>query len=77
MKREVLVDARWLEPPEPMERVLAALDTLRPGERIRFLIHREPLPLYPILESAGYSHRLHMLADGCYAVLIEADSERP
>lgn len=71
MKREILVDARWLEPPEPMERVLEALDRLRPGEQIRFLIHREPLPLYPLLRSQGYRHRIHLMDDGCYEVMIE------
>lgn len=72
MKSEVLVDGRWLEPPEPMERVLTALDLLRPGQGIRFLIHREPLPLYPILRDMGYRHVTHLMADGCYEVLIEA-----
>lgn len=72
MKRDVLVDGRWLEPPEPMERVLLALDCLRPGERVRFLIHREPLPLYPILERLGWSHETRLLEDGCFEILIRA-----
>lgn len=71
MKREVLVDGRWLEPPEPMERVLAAVELLPPGGRVRFLIHREPLPLYPILDQMGYRHQAHLMADGCYEILIE------
>lgn len=72
MKQEVLVDARWLPPPEPMERVLQALDALRPGQRIRLLLHREPYPLYGMLENMGYLHRTHMIADGCFEILIEA-----
>lgn len=71
MKNWVLVDARWLEPPEPMERVFAALDDLQPGQRIRFLIHREPLPIYGALHHMGYRHKTHMLEDGCYEVHIE------
>jgi len=71
MKSEVLVDGRWLEPPEPMERILLTLDTLRPGQSVRFLIHREPLPLYPILRNMGYRHTTHLMEDGCYEVLIE------
>lgn len=73
MKNEILVDARWLEPPEPMERVLAALDGLRGGDHVRFLIHREPLPLYPILKQLGYGHRTRLLADGSYEILIADD----
>lgn len=72
MKQEVLVDARWLEPPEPMERVLSALAVLLPGQHIRLLLHREPYPLYGILENMGYQHRTHLLQDGCYEILIEA-----
>ncbi len=71
MKQEILVDGRWLEPPEPMELVLAALDRLRPGQHIRFLLHREPYPLYGILENMGYAHRTHMLEDGCFEIRID------
>jgi uncharacterized protein (DUF2249 family) len=66
----LLVDARWLEPPEPMERVLAALDRLRPGQAIRLLIHRDPLPLYDLLERMGFSHSLQRIEDGCFAIEI-------
>lgn len=72
MKQDVLVDGRWLMPPEPMEKVLLALDQLRPGQRVRFLLHREPHPLYGILENMGYRHQTHLLPDGCYEILIEA-----
>lgn len=69
--REVLVDARWLEPPEPMERVMTVLGLLRPGEYVRFLIHREPLPLYPVLANAGYAYQVESMAEGCYALVIK------
>ncbi|HEX8980298.1 MAG TPA: DUF2249 domain-containing protein [Parasulfuritortus sp.] len=69
---EVLVDARWLEPPEPMERVLAALDLLRPGQQVRFLIHREPLPLYAVLGERGCRWQVRPIEDGCFELLIEA-----
>ncbi len=75
MNTFILVDARWLEPPEPMEQVLAALDELHPGQGIRFLIHREPLPLYGILPRLGFRHETHPLADGCYEVRIEAGGQ--
>lgn len=70
-KQEVLVDGRWLEPPEPMEKVLLAVDLLRPGQHVRFLMHREPYPLYGILESMGFRHRTRMTEDGCFEILIE------
>ncbi|OYY93600.1 MAG: hypothetical protein B7Y41_12425 [Hydrogenophilales bacterium 28-61-23] len=58
-----------------MERVLNALDALRPGQAIRFLIHREPLPLYGALRQMGYRHTTHRLEDGCFEVSIEAQTE--
>jgi uncharacterized protein (DUF2249 family) len=77
MKSEIVVDGRWLEPPEPMEHILSALDRLRPGQVIRFLIHREPLPLYPMLKDMGYRHTTHLMADGCYEVVIEPSPRFP
>jgi uncharacterized protein (DUF2249 family) len=70
MTREILVDARWLEPPEPMERILAALALLRADEQVRFLIHREPLPLYSLLNNAGHVYQVEPMPDGSFALLI-------
>ncbi|HUX29751.1 MAG TPA: DUF2249 domain-containing protein [Thiobacillus sp.] len=72
---EILVDARWLEPPEPMEKVLHALDQLRPGQSIRMLLHREPFPLYPVLAERGYRHTAQMNTDGSYVILIHRADE--
>ncbi len=68
--REILVDARGLEPPEPMEKVMTTLALLRPGQSIRMLLHREPFPLYAILAERGYRHATTMQADGSYVILI-------
>jgi TusA-related sulfurtransferase len=67
---EILVDARGLEPPEPMEKVLQTLALLRPGQTIRMLLHREPFPLYAILAERGYRHETRMDPDGSYVILI-------
>jgi uncharacterized protein (DUF2249 family) len=67
---EILVDARELEPPEPMEKVMQALVLLRPGQSIRLLLHREPFPLYPLLAERGYRHATRMDQDGSYVILI-------
>ena len=62
--------ARWLDPPEPLEKVLQALARLRPGQSIRLLLHREPVPLYALLAERGYRHDTRMQADGSYVILI-------
>lgn len=64
------LDARDLEPPEPMQQALAALAVLKPGEQLRMLLHREPFPLYAMLRERGFTHRTTQLADGSYEILI-------
>lgn len=72
---EILVDARGLEPPEPMEKVMQALALLRPGQAVRLLLHREPFPLYPLLAERGFRHATRMEADGSYVILIRQSDE--
>ncbi len=67
---EIMVDGRGLEHPEPLERVLTALDTLQPGQRLRFLIHRQPYPLYDILRRYHYRYEVTEVADGSFEILI-------
>lgn len=68
--REIVVDARWLEPPEPMERVLAALEKLEPDEKVRMLIHRIPHLLFPVLRDWGYGFEMRETEVGTYEIEI-------
>ena len=72
---EVLVDARGLPPPEPLERVMDALGALHPGQTIRLLLHREPFPLYDLLAGRGYAHATHEDAEGNYVILIRSSHD--
>jgi hypothetical protein len=67
---ERILDARWLEPPEPMELTLAAIEDLAPGERLCLLIHRTPHMLFPILKEWGFVYRTHTLDDGTHEIFI-------
>ncbi len=67
---EILIDGRDLAPPEPMVRVLAALDAARPGQSVRLLLPREPFPLYPLLAGRGWRHDTVAQADGSYVIRI-------
>lgn len=67
---ERILDARWLEPPEPMELTLAAIDSLDPGDHLRLLIHRTPHMLFPILKEWGFNYRTHTDDDGTHEILI-------
>jgi len=63
------LDLRALPAPEPMERVLDALDALPDGKRLRVLLAREPLPLYGILARTGYRWRSEWQDDGCLVTI--------
>ncbi|MYM72328.1 DUF2249 domain-containing protein [Duganella sp. FT134W] len=69
-RMSAVLDVGGLEPPEPMVRILEALDTLGPDEQLRVLIDREPVPLYSILQRNGYGHRTTAQQDHRYEVLI-------
>jgi len=58
MNPEQFLDVNLLEPPEPMERILSAIDALAQDCYLRVWIHREPFPLYDILEREGFSHTI-------------------
>lgn len=64
------LDVRGLEPPEPMEKVLDALDTLPPDDHLCMLIDREPRPLYRILANNGYGYSTTALPGFLYEVRI-------
>jgi hypothetical protein len=65
-----LIDGRDLEPPEPLERAMAELATLPPGEELVMLLRCEPLPLYSILERNGFGYRSTLRPDGTNEVRI-------
>jgi uncharacterized protein (DUF2249 family) len=67
---ESILDVRGLPPPEPLERVLAALTTLAPGDRLKLLIDIEPRPLYLMLDRNGLGHRTEPGAISGYEVTI-------
>ena len=76
MKPDIVVDVRWSMPPEPMEKVLEALDQRTAGQKVRMLIHREPFPLYPILNQMGLSYKAQLQPDGCFEILIFEPTEK-
>lgn len=65
-----VVDARYLEPPEPFVKTMEALDTLPEGEKLLLLLYREPHPLYKVLLQNGYRYESELVADGTFEILI-------
>jgi hypothetical protein len=58
-------DLRGLDPPEPLVRILAAIEE-SPGP-LEFWLSREPYPLYALLAAAGWRHEVRRQDD---AVLL-------
>lgn len=55
---EVTVDVRGLEPPEPMRRILEALNGLRAGQSLFVLHERRPMFLLPRLDERGFAYEI-------------------
>jgi uncharacterized protein (DUF2249 family) len=65
-----IIDAREMEPPEPMVLALEALDTLGPDEKLLLILTREPYPLYRKLLNNGFSYRADITMQGTVEILI-------
>ena len=57
MSREITLDVRGMEAPEPLERVLETIDDFAGDDRLRLIIDCRPMPLFRILERNGYGYR--------------------
>lgn len=64
------LDTRGLEPPEPLERVLAAVETMASGATLEVFTEREPVFLYRELAARGIAVRSEPLGRGGYRHLI-------
>lgn len=64
------IDLRGLEPPEPLARILSALEGAGP---LSFLLSREPLLLYPLLRREGWRHRTRRTDDGVVELTLERE----
>jgi uncharacterized protein (DUF2249 family) len=60
------VDARGLEPPQPLVTILEALATLPEGARLRALTDRRPMHLYAQLEERGFVGESEEHKDGSF-----------
>lgn len=65
-----VIDGRDLMPPEPLERTLAALESLAEGEELLLLLYCRPKPLLDILNRNGYEWRESVRDDGTHEIQI-------
>lgn len=64
------LDNRGLEPPEPIMRILTALNQLGDDEYILAHNDREPMFLYPRLDEIGYLYKSEVQQDGSCRIAI-------
>jgi hypothetical protein len=72
--RQRHLDVRELEAPEPLVRTLAVLTALAPDDYLLLIHRREPLPLYDLLASMGWRHRVHAAAPDRFEIQIWRES---
>lgn len=65
------VDARGLEPPQPMVKILEALGALPQGAHLRAYTDRRPMHLYPQLEERGFTGASEEQSDGSFVTMIQ------
>lgn len=67
---DIVIDARSMLPPEPLERALNALDLLGSDDQLTLILNKKPYPLLTILYSNGYRWDEHSSDDGSLKYLI-------
>ncbi len=65
-----VIDGRDMQPPEPLELALMALDTLPPDDELVMLLYCQPHPLFRILRQNGFAWTETVQADGTHEIRI-------
>ena len=65
------VDARGLEPPQPLVKILEAVATLPQGVRLRARTDRRPMHLYAQLEERGFRGESEEQPDGSSVTYVD------
>ncbi len=66
----VVIDGRDLQPPEPLELTLNALETLADGDELLLQVYCHPRPLFDILQRSGYVWQETIADDGTHEIRI-------
>ena len=66
----IAVDARGLEPPQPLVKILEALALLADGAELRAQTDRRPMHLYSFLEERGFTGSSEEQPDGSFVTHI-------
>jgi uncharacterized protein (DUF2249 family) len=76
MPRDLTLDVRGMDPPEPIERVLETIADFKVGDKLKLVIDCMPHPLFRILERGGYDHHVEPGTESLYLITIWALSDQ-
>ena len=65
-----VLDARYMESPEPFVKTMEMLNLLKEGQKMLLQLLREPHPLYQAIKQNGHAYETEPLPDGTFEVLI-------
>ena len=66
----IQLDARGLEPPQPMMKILEAIAVLPADAMLAAHTDRQPMLLYPLLEQRGFTYETIKQSDGSHLTHI-------
>ena len=69
---ERTLDVREIEGP-PFQDIMDALESVEDGQRLRLIAGFEPVPLYNVLETRGFTHESEQRTEDEWHVLIREE----
>lgn len=69
------LDLRGLDPPEPMQRALEAVEALAVGEALEIVTDREPMLLHRELERRGHRYIIESRSGGFHVKICRSGRE--
>lgn len=76
LKLHATIDGRAMQPPEPFEATVAAIERMPRGCKVVLLAPCEPRPLFRFLRLNGFDYRCAFVPEGWFEVHVwhEADT---
>ena len=68
--QDITLDVRGMEPPEPLEKMLQAIEGFGVGDRLKLVIDCRPQPLFRILERSGFAYHEEVGSASRYEITI-------
>lgn len=71
------IDGRAMQPPEPFEKTVEAIESMPRGQELVLLAPCEPRPLFRFLRNNGYDYRCAFVPEGWFEVHVWHSADTP